>query len=249
MLKTRQIGHCFAGEASGIDLSRLLSPATPPRSTSRARGRPSWGAPTTQDLASTEPGPDRARHRHGAARGRAPPHHVRGCVQPRPGQQGLRAGVPDAALRAGQPSVALRQLVQGGAREVLHPAFAQRAVVGRQHRICRHARGLRRPRRGNAQGDRGPHLRALPDLLTPAGRPSASPTSPTRSAPASRRCASAWCARIPRPGGSPSFLLRHAGGILGWPVPEARAFLRRPRRSTPPSASSSTRTSGRWATS
>ena len=40
------------------------------------------------------------------------------------------------------------------------------------------------------------------------------------------RCASAWCARHPVTGRKSLFLSSHAGAIVGWPVPEARAFLR-----------------------
>ena len=41
-----------------------------------------------------------------------------------------------------------------------------------------------------------------------------------------RRCGSAWCGGIPVTGRKSLFLSSHAGAIIGWPVPEARAFLR-----------------------
>ena len=44
------------------------------------------------------------------------------------------------------------------------------------------------------------------------------------------------------------YLASHAGGIVGWPVPEARPSCAT-WSSTPRSGSSSTRTSGGWATS
>ena len=105
-----------------------------------------------------------------------------------------RARRPPPAVRHRQPAVALRQLVQGGAGQVLAAARPQHPVEGRQHRVRRHARGLRRARRRDQGRGRGPGLRALADVLAPAS--SASPTSPTRSASASGRCASAWCAPI-----------------------------------------------------
>ena len=51
-----------------------------------------------------------------------------------------------------QPAVALRQLVQGGAGEVLAAARRQHPVEGRQHGVRRHARGLRRARRRDQGG-------------------------------------------------------------------------------------------------
>ena len=47
-----------------------------------------------------------------------------------------------------------------------------------------------------------------------------------RSGGGSRRCGSGWCARHPSTGRKSLFLASHAGAIVGWPVPEARAFLR-----------------------
>src|SRR5271165_1409354 len=54
---------------------------------------------------------------------------------------------------------------------------------------------------------------------------SASPTSPKMSASASPRCCNGWW-RHPVTGRKSLFLASHAGAIVGWPVPEARAFLR-----------------------
>ena len=56
--------------------------------------------------------------------------------------------------------------------------------------------------------------------------PSASPSSRPRRSPVSGRCASGWCASIPRRGRKSLFLSSHAGAIVGWTIPEARAFLR-----------------------
>ena len=42
----------------------------------------------------------------------------------------------------------------------------------------------------------------------------------------SGRCASAWCAPIRSLAANRSILSSHAGAIVGWPMPEARAFLR-----------------------
>ena len=64
----------------------------------------------------------------------------------------------------------------------------------RQHRIRRHARRLRRARRRDQGGDRGPGLRAFADLLARLAR--LHRTDARRSGRCSSRCASAWCARI-----------------------------------------------------
>ena len=50
--------------------------------------------------------------------------------------------------------------------------------------------------------------------------------TPEERARCSRRCASGWCARIPVTGRKSLYLSSHIGGIVGWPVPEARAFIR-----------------------
>ena len=85
-----------------------------------------------------------------------------------------------------------------------------------------HARRLRRAGRGDESLDRGPRLRALADLLAPAARLHR----------LHRRGARALQARAPAPRAHPSdhgpevaLPVVHAGGIVGWPVPEARAFL------------------------
>jgi hypothetical protein len=66
---------------------------------------------------------------------------------------------------------------------------------GRQHRVRRHARGLRRARRRDQGRDRGPGLRAFAD---PFARLLGFTDFPTRreAASCSSRCCSAWCAPI-----------------------------------------------------
>ena len=175
---TRQVGPCFAAEVDGLDLTRPLS-AGRRRGDPRRHG-PVRGArlprPAARRRAAArlhpQPGRDRARHRHEPAGARRvpPADDLRRRVEPRQEPPGLRARRPPAALRHRQPALALRQLVQGGPGEVLAAARAQRPVEGRQHRVRRHARGLRRPRRRDEGRDRGPGLRALADLLAPAAR-------------------------------------------------------------------------------
>ena len=94
----------------------------------------------------------------------------------------------------------------------------------RQHRVRRHARRLRRARRGDQARGARPRLRAQPDLL--ARHP--------RLHRLHRRGARQVGAGAPAPGAPPS--VDAAGcrsisratpaAIEGWPVPEARAFLR-----------------------
>ena len=54
---------------------------------------------------------------------------------------------------------------------------------------------------------------------------SALPISRPRSASASSRCASGWCACTPARGRKSLYLSSHAGTIIGWPEPEAKALL------------------------
>ena len=100
----------------------------------------------------------------------------------------------------------------------------QHPVEGRQYGVRRHAR--RRTMRSTTRPR--PRSRSWSASTRSSSRAasSASPTSPRRSASASSRCTSASCARTRSRSAGRSTWLSHAGGILGWPVPEARAFLR-----------------------
>ena len=40
------------------------------------------------------------------------------------------------------------------------------------------------------------------------------------------RCATGWCAPIPASGRKSLYLSAHIGTIVGWPLPEAMAFIR-----------------------
>ena len=230
MLKTRQIGPCFAAEADGIDLTRPLSPedvAAVHAAMDEHAVLVFHGPPITQE------------QQMAFTLSLGPIEHAIGT--------GLREGerLPttfadvsnlDKDSKVFERESRTRLFALGNRlwhsdssfkvvpAKYSHPALAQRPVVGRQHRVRRHARGLRRPRRGD-HARRSRTSSASTPRSTRASS-SASPTSPTRSAPASRRCASGWCARIPSTGRKSLFLASHAGGILGWPVPEARAFLR-----------------------
>ena len=69
-----------------------------------------------------------------------------------------------------------------------------------------------------------PRLRPLVDLLARHAR--LRRTHAPRNGRFSARSSSAWFGRIRSPGAESLFLSSHAGTIEGWPVPEARAFLR-----------------------
>ena len=226
----RQVGPCFAGEVDGIDMRRPLH-----RDEVAAihAGMDRYAVlvfhdqniDDEQQLAFTpQPRRDRAWRIGTSLRATNEyrlPHDLRRRLQPRQGQHAVRARRPPPAVRHRQPAVALRQLVQGGPGEILAAARAQHPVEGRQHRIRRHARRLRRARRGDQGRYRGPRLRALADVF--ARSSSASPTSPTRSASVSSRCASAWCAPIRSPAASRST----------WPRMPARSSAGRCRRRAP----------------
>ena len=55
---------------------------------------------------------------------------------------------------------------------------------------------------------------------------SSASTSHRRSARPCGQCASAWCAPIRSPDAKSLYLASHIGTIIGWPMPEARAFIR-----------------------
>ena len=78
--------------------------------------------------------------------------------------------------------------------EVLAAVGARGQQEGRQHRVRRHARGLRRARRRDQSRDRGPRLRALADVFARLARLLG--LHRRGAARCSSRCASAWCARI-----------------------------------------------------
>ena len=162
----------FAGEVSGLDL-------TSPLSTRRGRRRPCRhgplrraGVPRPEDrrrpAARLQPQPGAARagdRRHRRSPGPAHEHGPERHLQPRQEQQGSGARRPPPPVRPRQPALALRQLVQAGAGQVFAPVGAQHPADRRQHRVRRHARGLRRARRGDQARGARPDLPAQPDLF------------------------------------------------------------------------------------
>ena len=123
-------------------------------------------------------------------------------------------------------------------------AAARRAIIpseGRQHRVRRHARGLRRARRRDQGRDRGPGLRAQPDVSRAAR--SASPNSPTRSARNFAPVRQRLVRRHPATGRQVALSSStHAGDDRGLAGAGGARLPARPRSSTRRSASSSTRT-------
>ena len=132
---------------------------------------------------------------------------------------------PAPAVRAGQPALALRQLVQARCRRSIRSCRRARIPpTGRQHRVRRHARGLRRARRGD-QGARCDDLICEHSQIFSRGILGFTDfTDEERAkwAPVRQRLVR----RHPVTGRLSLYLSSHAGGIEGWPVPEARAFLR-----------------------
>ena len=250
----RQVGPCLAAEVSGIDIGKPLTPAEVAAIHARHGQVRRAGVPPPADrrraAARFHPQPrrDRGGDRHGPARSQRVPaaHDLRRRVQSRQGQQAVRPRRPQAAVLARQPAVAFRQLVQGNACEILAAAFAQRRIEGRQHRVRRHARGLRCARRGDQGAVRGPRVRAFAAVLARGARLHR----------VHGRGAQAHAAGAPVPGSHPPV----DGAQIPLPLLPRRVRSsagRCRRRATscaistrpPPSASSSTRTSGSWATS
>ena len=115
-------------------------------------------------------------------------------LESRQGRRAARSRFPPAAVQSGQHALALRQLVPGHPRQVLVALGAGRESEGRQHRVRRHAGGLRCPRRGNEGGHRGPGVRALAAVLP--GVAGSRATTRTRSGRCSVPCVSGWFAPI-----------------------------------------------------
>ena len=233
MLKTRQIGPCFAGEVSGIDLSQPLSPedvAAIHAGMDEYAVLVFHGQALTneQQLAFTQSlGPTRARHRHEPARSRtssACPPRSRMCPTSTRTTRSSRAttvaGCSPWATACGTPTARSRSMPG----EVLAAACAQRTVDGRQHRVRRHAGGVRRARRG----DEGTRSRtSICEHSQIYSRQQLGFTDFTdeereRFAPVRQRLVRTH----PSTGRKSLFSPRTPARILGWPVPEARAFLR-----------------------
>ena len=229
----RQVGPCFAAEVDGIDMRKPLSArrggGDPCRHGQVRRAgvpRPGHRRRAAARL-HPEPGRHRARHRHQPARGQ----RVRACRRPSPtcptstrttscSRATTAAGCSPSATACGTPTARSRRC-RPSTRCCARVSIPSK---GGDTRVRRHARGLRCARRRDQGGGRGHGLRALADVL--ARSSSASPTSPTRSASASSRCGSAWSAPIRRPAASRSISPRTPARIVGWPMPEARGFLR-----------------------
>ena len=111
-----------------------------------------------------------------------------------------------------------------GAGQVFAAVGAPHPADRRQHRVRRHARGLRCARRGD-QGARShdlvcPHSQIFSRGIL--GFTDFTDAEREKWAPVRQRLVR----RHPATGRLSLYLASHAGGIEGWPVPEARAFLR-----------------------
>ena len=200
----RQLHPAFAAEVSGIDCRTAAQRAMRSRRSRRAwTAMPCWCFPDQditdeQQLAFTRHFGELENYATGGhIRKRADSRLGRGhgrLLQPRQGRQDHVGRGPRLVLQAGRPAVALGQFVPPGAGEILAAVRTGVAVMGRQHRIRRHARRLRRARRAHQGRGGRPGLPAFADLLASGDRLHRSDRAGDRRR--SRRCASAWCARI-----------------------------------------------------
>ena len=230
---TRQIGPCFAAEVEGIDMTKPLSPdevaaihAGMDRyavlvfhdqqiddeqqlAFTRSLGEIELAIGTSLRAAERVPSADDVRRR----------------VEPRP--ESTRCS---PATTGGVCSPIGNRLWHSDSSFKVVPAkyslLHARAIPskGGNTEFAYMRGGLRRARRRDQGPGRGPDLRALADLLAPAARLHRLHRRGARAlqagAPASRARASR------RPGASRSTCPRTRASIVGWPVPEARFFLR-----------------------
>ena len=194
----------FAGEVSGVDITRPLSAATrPPRSRRAWTTTPCWCSTTRHSPTSS-----RSRSPATSASSRTgdggnitkpeepawPRHAV--TTSPISTRTTTVAGArrPPPAVQPRQPAVALRQFVPRGPGEVFAAVGARSSRRGRQHRFADMRAAYDALDDETKAEVRGPGLRALADLL--ARHPGLHRFDRRGARRCSRRCASAWCARI-----------------------------------------------------
>ena len=249
-LSIRQIHPVFVGEVSGIDLDQ----AARPRGRGGHRGR--HGPLCRARL--PRPAPHRRaadgvhaqfrrdrecrRQQHHQARRAAPAGRHERRLEPRPEQQAAGARRPPPHVQSRQPALAFGQLVPRHSGQVLDAVGAHRCDQGRQHRVRRHARGLRCARRRDEGRGRGSRLRALADLFARLARLHRADRGGEGDVQAGAPAARAHASRSP--GRKSLYLSSHIGTIVGRPMPEARALDPRSRRARHSAASSSTSTTG-----
>ena len=253
-LTFRKLHPHFVGEVGPIDLRRVHDPET--LAEIRA-GMDEYAILVFRD---------QPLHRRRAARlrpapGRRAPHQAREQRDPEEPlrQRGARRHLepgrerrdhevrrPAPHVRARQPALAHRRVLPGSARPLLDALGQGRPAGGRGHRVRRHARGLRRAPRRDEGAARGPARAPLDRLLPPDARLRVlGERGRTRSRARSIRSS----ARIPR--SQPPLALRRLARVADHRLAGARGppAAARPDRARHPAPSSSTATSGAWATS
>ena len=229
----RQVGPCFAGEVDGID---MRTPLTRDEVAAIHAGMDQYAVlvfhdqkiDDAQQLAFTRSlGDDRARHRHQPARRQTRP----ACPRPSP------TSPTSTRTTSRTPRDDRRRLFAIGNRlwhsdssfkvvpakySLLHAR--QHPVQGRQHRVRRHARGLRRARRRDQGRGRGAWSASTRRCSRASiiGFTDFTDEERERFKPV-RQC---LVRTHPVTGRKSLYLSSHAGGIVGWPMPEARGFLR-----------------------
>ena len=174
----RQIHPVFVGEVSGVDISQAADAAG--RGGHRGRHgqvrRARVPRPEAHRRAADGVHPQLRRHRGRARRqrhqaaGQAPGHRHERRLQPRQGRQAAGPRQPPAPVQPRQHALAFGQLVPGHSGQVFAAVGARREQEGRQHRVRRHAGGLRRARRRHQARDRGPGVRAFAHVLARLAR-------------------------------------------------------------------------------
>ena len=175
----------------------------------------------------------------------APRPRLRRRLQPRQVGREARARQQAAHGGAGQPAVALRRLVPRRAGQVLDPERPHRHDRGRQHRVRRHARGLRRARCRDQGRDRGSGLRALADLFARPARLHRVPARRARGDEAGAPSAGAHPSRLGPQVAVPVGAYRHHRRLA---AARGDGLHPRPDRARHPARSSSIRTAGRSTT-
>ena len=177
-LAIRQIHPVFVGEVSGVDIAKPLS---------------------ADEVAAIEAGMDRYavlvfhdqkitdEQQMAFSRNFGALEDARGGNITKPEDKRLQTGMNDVSNlgRDGQPLARdSRQRLFNLGNMLWHSDSSFRPIpakysllsarvvnpIGREHRVRRHARGLRRARRGDEGADRGPGLRALADVLARLAR-------------------------------------------------------------------------------
>ena len=188
-------------------------------------------------------GGDRARGRQQHHRGQGPKAAGRVARMCRTsiGTAGCSAGTIAGGCQSRQSAVAFGQRVPGGAGEVFDPVGQAGAGKGGNTEFADMPGRPTMRGRGDQGRGRGAGAPAFADVLARAARVHRVSLGGRRRR--SGRCRSrAGEERHPVSGRKSLFLASHAGAIEGWPVPEARAFLRDLSGAMRRSASSSMRT-------